>query len=145
MADKTTSIAPAEYNWNVCPPNISSVCFLRAVHWFLSSEACLLLTTNLDFGMWAALLITMSRADRPTHSNHLRRFKCSFLPTDNALDCPTIPSQKHEHFHPHQNDASDEDSGALSSQLLFTQPQFVSAQPPTTLPPLQPKNGVKHG
>lgn len=95
----------------------------------------------------------MSRAKRPTTSDHLHRSKrrrttTASSPSDAALD-RLVPSRNQspiaatnavlrDHIHPHQNDSSSEDDNdAPSSQLLFTQPSFVSTQPSTALLPLQ--------
>jgi hypothetical protein len=95
----------------------------------------------------------MSRANRPTTSDHLHRSKrrrttTASSPSDTALD-RLVPSRNQspiaatnavlrDHIHPHQNDSSSEDDNdAPSSQLLFTQPSFVSMQPSTALSPLQ--------
>jgi hypothetical protein len=95
----------------------------------------------------------MNRANRPTHSDHLRRSKRRRTspvssPTDDAIN-RLVPSRNQspiaattaalrDHIHPSQHESSsDEDNDAPSSQLLFTQPSFVSTQPSTTLSPLQ--------
>jgi hypothetical protein len=94
----------------------------------------------------------MNRANRPTHSDHLRHSKRRRTspissPTDDAIN-RLVPSRNQspiaattaalgDHIHPSQHESSsDEDNDAPSSQLLFTQLSFVSTQPSTTLSPL---------
>jgi hypothetical protein len=154
-----TSIAPSECNRNVCPANI---CSIGMFPWGLYIGFCLLRHLNptktpaSHLRFWADSLIfnTMSRANRPTNSDHLHRSKrrrtsADSPPIDDTFDrlvplCNQSPfaastAALREHIHPHhQNDASDEDSDAPSSQLLFTQPSHVSTQPSTALSPLPP-------
>lgn len=150
----TTSIASSECNQNVCPLNISSIgMFPRGLHigFYLLRH---LNPTNRPashqrFWPESLISITMSRANRPTNSDHLHRSKRSRTctassPSATTLD-PLVSSRNQssiaattaalrDHIHPHQHESSsDEDADPPSSQLLFTQSSFVSRQPSTAL------------
>ncbi|KAL3785569.1 hypothetical protein ACHAWO_009403 [Cyclotella atomus] len=163
MANKTTPIASSECNRNVFPRAVKLLGMYPVGLYVGFCPFWLLNPTNQPASQhrfWAEshFLFTMDQANRPTHSDHLRRSKrrrtsAVSSPTDDAID-RLVPSRNQspiaattaalrDHIHPHHSESSSDEDTDAPSQLLFTQPPFVSTNPTAALSPLVDPNALK--